>query len=280
MVSLPMSSRDNLVSEVDQRRSEGFTIAEACRSVGLPQRSYYRLRKELPQIPANDAGSKQRQGQQNGVHPDGAKVNPKADVRAKNHSASDRIIAASIEIFSSVGFKAATYRGIAMAAGVSHGLVRYHFRSKKKLWIHVMDHIMSGYFDHLEKSLSQSARYVDTPAEKMRVVIRELIEFLAKHPEVPQILTRESPKGSTHLKATIETHLRKNYIIVRKIIDDGQKLGQIVQGDPDHIYYLLANSSQIYTTPYEFRELTGKDAFSKEEIEKRISLLTDLLIVK
>lgn len=44
-----------------------------------------------------------------------------------------RILDAAIEQFAKLGFKGATVRGIAAAAGVSPGLVQHHFSTKEKL---------------------------------------------------------------------------------------------------------------------------------------------------
>ena len=263
-----------LMEEIDSRRAAGESVSKACQAVGLNERSYYRWRKRVSE-PAAKAGEV-RSVQ---VPRTGKAIGPAAD-KDERDAAAERIIEAAIASFSAVGFKATTNRAIAKSAGVSHGLVRYHFRSKHLLWLTAIERSLSAFFEHLSGSLTNISSDRCRAADRLAVIISEFVRFIAKHPEIPQMLTREPIQGSSHLKIAIDTHLRQHYEMVKALLLQGQRDGDIRMGDTDQLYYLLANSSQVYTTPYEYKRLTGKDVFDPQEVENRVSLLLDIFIIK
>lgn len=262
-----------LMREIDSRRAAGASVAEACQAAGLNERSYYRWRKRVSEPSKAQGRARSSQAPRTG------RAIFVADNDERDASA-ERIIEAAIASFSAVGFKGTTNRAIAKAAGVSHGLVRYHFRSKHLLWLKAIERILSAFFEHLSGSLTDIASDHCSAADKLTVVISEFVRFIARHPEIPQMLTREPIQGSSHLKIAIDTHLLRYYEMVKALLLEGQRDGQVRMGDTDQLYYLLANSSQVYTTPYEYKRLTGKDVFDPQEVENRVSVLLDIFIIK
>ena len=96
-----------------------------------------------------------------------------------------RILEEATRLFSSKGYDACSVREIATAAQVKHQVIAYHFGSKEDLW----DTVVAELFrDHL--SLGES--FVFDPdagdtVEQFRDHVRQLVEYLARHPETLRI---------------------------------------------------------------------------------------------
>jgi hypothetical protein len=67
--------------------------------------------------------------------------------------------------------------------------------------------------------------------------------------------------------------------MICELIIEGQRQGTVRRGDPSQMYYLLANASQVFTTPFEFKSLTGRNVFDSQEVESRINMLVGFFIV-
>ncbi len=66
----------------------------------------------------------------------------------------ERILTAALDLFSELSFDGATTREIAARAGVTQGLLNYHFSSKDELWRAAVD----GLFAELGEALDSRAR--------------------------------------------------------------------------------------------------------------------------
>src|SRR3954470_23930671 len=109
--------------------------------------------------------------------------------RPSADSTREGILAAALDLFSELSFDGATTREIAARAGVTQGLVNYHFSSKDELWRAAVD----GLFAELSVALDgrgAGLRGVD-PLTVAKLVLREFIYFSATHPQLHRIITQE-----------------------------------------------------------------------------------------
>jgi AcrR family transcriptional regulator len=106
---------------------------------------------------------------------------PHEDLTAKA-----RIRRAALELFATRGFEATSIRSVAMAAGVTHGLVRHHFGSKEGLRQAVDLEVLGRVREMFYGSLARDA---DSPAEAMRR-LRTFIGFLGSEPMTLDYLAR------------------------------------------------------------------------------------------
>jgi AcrR family transcriptional regulator len=137
----------------------------------------------------------------------------------ENIEARERILNASIELFSKKGFDAASVNEIAEQANVTKALIYYYFKSKEEILdslVHsLMDNITSIAMDFIHANIVQTIkdgkldiepdrlRFVDEEARKrfsqnMTVYFEDILNYSIEHRAVIRILMLESLKSSKH----------------------------------------------------------------------------------
>jgi TetR/AcrR family transcriptional regulator len=208
-----------------------------------------------PTIPTKSNGSKPRRGD---------------EVRG-------RVLRAALECFGAFGFEGTSTRGVADRANVTHTLVLYHFQSKDRLWIAMMEYVLGQY--------AQNVRALEKPndgnaAQKLGTFIDQLVRMSARMPQIHRILTAEGNQESERLDWIIENFIRWHFKTLRGLIRRGQEEGAVRQCDPARLYYLIIGfSGTLFTLATEYGALTGRDVFSEVEILRNIALIYELVFV-
>lgn len=107
----------------------------------------------------------------------------------KNHQDTEQaILKAAEHEFLSKGFAGARTTSIAEAAGVTHAMLHYYFRTKSKLF----DRVLSEKIRLLKEALFSSFDYADASLEEIiRTVVERHLDFIAANPELPRFLIEE-----------------------------------------------------------------------------------------
>jgi AcrR family transcriptional regulator len=187
----------------------------------------------------------------------------------------DRIVDAATDAFSERGFDGASTRDIAARAGVTQGLVTYHFSSKDEVWTAAADRI----FGRLREAI-QEATLEPTPTdprERARASIRNYVRFVAGHPELLRFMIEVGKHDDDRMRWLVHTHLQPLY-------EGFTTMTSAMTSDHDpqlapNIYYILAGaSSLVFAVAPEARELTGIDATSSTAIDAHADLIARLLL--
>jgi AcrR family transcriptional regulator len=207
---------------------------------------------------------------------------PKDDIVTNvvaSESARQAILQGALEEFAARGFDGATNRGIAERAGLTHGLVRYYFKSKEKLWYEAVDYLF-------ERS---AAEHGVTPELVMRVsvgdrlAIREWIKaavrYSAKYPEHARIIYQESIVDSERLKYVTDRYSRSGHLLTLAIIERAIELGVLpATVTPISVFYVIVSSTQnFFSLAAEIKLSMGYDVFSQEAIEAHATTVADLI---
>lgn len=98
------------------------------------------------------------------------------------------ILQAAEREFLSKGFIGARTTSIAEAAGVTHAMFHYYFRTKEKLF----ERIISEKITLLKKAVTSSIVDINAPlGEVLRNVISNHLDFIAANPDLPRFLVGE-----------------------------------------------------------------------------------------
>lgn len=98
------------------------------------------------------------------------------------------ILQAAEREFLSKGFIGARTTSIAEAAGVTHAMLHYYFRTKEKLF----DRIISEKIGLLKKAVIGSIVDINAPlSEIIRNIVNNHLEFIAANPDLPRFLVGE-----------------------------------------------------------------------------------------
>ncbi|MES2799752.1 MAG: TetR family transcriptional regulator [Bacteroidota bacterium] len=105
-----------------------------------------------------------------------------------NISTEVKIKEAARRIFLEKGFAGCSSRDIAAEAGVNVALVNYYFRSKERLFDLIFKDEFDNFFSTMVETFSSDQLNLK---EKLKIFISHEIDFLCKHPDLPQFLLTE-----------------------------------------------------------------------------------------
>lgn len=94
---------------------------------------------------------------------------PPAPRKATRESRREQLIEATIETIASNGLSRTTLTEVANSAGVSHGLVNFHFRSKDGLIADTLVYLAEEYWENWTGALAGAG---PSPAERLEALIR------------------------------------------------------------------------------------------------------------
>ena len=81
----------------------------------------------------------------------------------------EQLINATIDSVAKRGYAATTLADVAEGAGLSRGIVNFHFKSKEKLLLETLQFMSSNYMQHSRDVLAKTK---GTPAERLRALVK------------------------------------------------------------------------------------------------------------
>ena len=177
-------------------------------------------------------------------------------------SVKSKIVSAAWELFYEKGYSGTTVDDIIELSDTSKGSFYYYFNSKDEL-LDTLSMILDEYYEELENTIEESMNsfdkllYIDYMAHKM-MEEKIRLDLLAS-------------LYSTQLVASGRRHLldkeRKYYKLVAKIVEEGQKRGQIrddVEIDDVVNYYSMSERAIVYNW------CLNEDSYSLSEHSRNI----------
>jgi AcrR family transcriptional regulator len=157
----------------------------------------------------------------------------------------EQILLSAAQVFARKGLADTKIADIAAAAGVSHGLAYRYFASKDDVFAALVERAMNGAARLAREALEQPG----TPWDRLLWLTREIFPVTAPSVQQPeytlvvlQALTNEAvPAGVREL--ALEQSLIMNDV-VRRLIADGQRTGQVIAGDPATLALLYLSCIQ------------------------------------
>lgn len=99
----------------------------------------------------------------------------------------ERILAAAEREFLSKGFAAARTTAIAEAAGVTHAMLHYYYRTKEKLF----DRVLADKLADIAKTIVINIDSEKPLAVAMRQAVGNHFDYVRAHPELPRFIVTE-----------------------------------------------------------------------------------------
>jgi len=107
-----------------------------------------------------------------------------------------RIVDAAARLFGAEGFQGASMGSVARAAGVSKGLLHYHFRSKEHLLVETQRATFRQIHERFEKRFERGERGIDTALEGIDTLWQAVVDMRAWAPfiiETMSLAAQEHP---------------------------------------------------------------------------------------
>lgn len=186
----------------------------------------------------------------------------RADQRERTRA---EIVDAAVSVFAEHGYEGAGTRAIASRAGVTQGLLTYHFESKDELWRAAADQVFGWLGDALTSPEGEPTVVSGPDA------LEKYVRINAAHPEIFHFMVDVGRHDDDRLAWLIDTHLQRGFEQVADLI------GGTPSEDAAHLYYALAGAaSLIFAVGPECRGLSGVDPSSTDAIDKHVDVLLRL----
>lgn len=182
----------------------------------------------------------------------------------------------ALRLFSLRGFEAVSVRDIAELAGVSHGLLRYYFGDKDKLWRESAEHLFVRMYDEVIRPITEARL---APRAKMEAFIRRYVIYCAQHPEHARLMVQESNRGSERLQWVSETFIRSGHDAITPLLDLLIASGDIAPIEPPLFIYMFTSMAQApYLLTAEMKYTHGIDAMDDQRIAQHVDAVIALML--
>lgn len=180
------------------------------------------------------------------------------------------ILDTAIEEFSARGFENANINVIAKKAGVSVGSLYKYFETKSELFLTCVNYGV-GY---LERFLAEIISSEEDILIKLEKLIREVMKFSRRHPEMIKLYNEFSAEGNFELSRQLAVRIEGvTSSAFKEAIVQAQVAGEIrTDIDPGMASYLvdniIMNLQFSYACDYyaeRYKVYAGDDIFEKEE---------------
>lgn len=162
----------------------------------------------------------------------------------------EKILTAALELFAKKGLAATRIQDIAAEAGISAGLMYRHYSTKDDIFVELIT-------DALDKMSAATSELLDMPISgklKIQKAIEAMYETITSSERYRQTsrLISEASISEAIPEAAKEMVLDKRdqpYQIFKQIIEQGQREGDVVDGDPYELavlFWSTLNGLTIY----------------------------------
>jgi TetR/AcrR family transcriptional regulator len=215
---------------------------------------------------------------QHGAHARKSKGRGRPSPAARvDDGATRRILDAALKAFSVNGFSGAAISDIASHHSVSPALVHYYFENKEDLWRSALEYGIGNVVQNLRDTM-QDMQEVES-VERLKFFIRRYIGILADHPEVFNVIIRESEIRSPRMAWLSKHYLTPLYSLVSNVVEKAQQDIKIKSDIPVyHLSQIIAGACwQFISGRHRMLETFGVDVLSKEERERHANAVIDIL---
>jgi AcrR family transcriptional regulator len=177
-----------------------------------------------------------------------------------------RILECALDAFAERGFEGATVRDIAAAAGVNHGLIKYHFEDKDNLWKAAVTFL----FERMHAEMETPAEDLRLPPyEQLRSWIRRYVHYCARHPEHARIMVQESIRDSDRLRWAVEKFIKPDHD-ARAMIHEAYVRKGIYPDIPRYsiAYSIVAVCQYLFMLGHEVKLVFGVDPSDPDVIDQ------------
>jgi AcrR family transcriptional regulator len=148
-----------------------------------------------------------------------------------------QVMAAAIEAFSVHGYNGVSLRTVNDELGVSRNLLYQRFGSKAKLWRAAVDWAFSSLLEYLETSDDETA----DPMIRLRMLIRNFIEYSATRPYLARIVTVEGAARTERSEYLYDNYIKPVQSHFIPVFEELRRQGRI-KNIPTEVFYFLLTS--------------------------------------
>lgn len=195
-------------------------------------------------------------------------------VRAARKENNQKIIVAAEQVFAEKGYDGATTQEIADLAGLPKANVHYYFRTKKDLYLAIMDSIMAPWLDAFSAISGD-----DDPADAIETYIRQKMELSRKRPLASRIFANEMIRGAPVLKEFLNDDLPDWVDGKAKILKKWADMGKMDDVPPAHLFFLIWAATQTYADfEVQVRHVLRKKRLQTRDYDEAADFITRIVL--
>lgn len=175
-------------------------------------------------------------------------------------------MAAAIEAFSVHGYNGVSLRTVNDELGVSRNLLYQRFGSKAKLWQAAVDWAFHPLVDYLVASDDESA----DPMIRLRMLIRNFIEYSATRPYLARLVTLEGAAATDRLDYLYHNYIepiRSRYLPAFELLHEQGRIKKIPY---ETFYFLLTSGGSALYGQIALASMMNPELTSTEETRVRL----------
>lgn len=198
-----------------------------------------------------------------------------AKTSKRDPNARRRVLEAALDVFAERGFDGATVRGIAERAGLQHGMIRYYFETKEKLWAEAVAFLFQRLEEELGVTPQAQALAEQGDIGAFRDFLRRYVHYCARHPDHARILMQETVSMKPRMRDVLEAHLKDTHIANARAVEALQAKGVFPKDiPPANILYMISGACQnLFALAPEVKVTLGYDALSTDAIDAHADLI-------
>lgn len=202
----------------------------------------------------------------------------RALVSENSAGSQELILRAALRAFAERGFDGAKTREIALDAGVNHGLIRYYFGSKPKLWKAAVDRAFIELDAALDAVMHDSA--IGDDRERIGLLIRDFVRFVAQNPEFIRMMHDEGKRRGPRMRWLVDRHVRRIFDAVVELAEKASGSGLLPPDiAPLHFHYILLGATTlIFHQAEECKRLTGVDPMEDSVVDDHARAVEHILL--
>ncbi|MEN8183402.1 MAG: TetR family transcriptional regulator [Myxococcota bacterium] len=190
----------------------------------------------------------------------------------------EAILLAALQAFAENGFEGTSTRDIVTRAGVNHGLIRYYFGGKAKLWRKAVDRAFAELGRGVTSVMGDESIVDDR--ERIGQLVRGYVRFVARNPEFVRLMHEEGKRRGPRMRWMVDRHVRPLYEAMSTLLSRAEGVGVPRRSvSAVHFFYIVAGAvGVIYHQAEECRRLSGIDPFEDSAIEAHAQIVEHLLL--
>ncbi len=142
------------------------------------------------------------------------------------------ILHEAAEVFANRGLANTKISDLAEAAGVSQGLLYRYFTDKDDVFIALLERAINGVIKIAQTSIEKKG----TPLEKLHWITEQIFQGMSEEPVYFQLFSQAMALSGRVFETIAK--LDTIVIVLRELITEGQKVGEIAKRDPDQLVFL------------------------------------------
>jgi len=184
-----------------------------------------------------------------------------------------RILDVAEDLFSKQGFAGTTLRDISTRVGLRNSSLYNHFTSKEELYAAVLERGVRPILELFARIAARGEEGYDDPSFS-----DEVVELLARHPNLPRLIQYEVLTGGEHLQVALAKWIVPLFAKAGSIIEQGPAGRRFDREEITLIAFALYNMvAGYFTLAPLFKAMNGKDLLSEETRAKQARLMREFI---